>query len=352
MVRFKLIDSTAASGARKAAPPAGGLAPELPPPAALGRFLARRHRFPTFSRNHSYHTISPRAPGSLELRRTLRRLQGKFVVVNPAFRLSVPPAVADNVRAAAQLAGIPIDARDVSPAAAAAGAPAASPPAPADWLALALYEPAAAVIHHRGGGTHAAGADVDVEFVASLDYRLVLFVGRGDPENAAGDLARAMHRVAAGELSLDAGATEAGDGPAYLFTLGIYTPDDDALRQMADPTAQLYKQITGRLGVGSRERYWHLETWERFGEHGMLAGCVTPAQVEHARAVAAGDGGRSPQPAPPTYEEFLFGTGGASEPSRWQALTPTYDRRAFIPPGYCLVEYTARVAMSLVEVGG
>ena len=333
MTRLTLVDCTPPVWARKQVVPPVGTAVTLPPAVApssvLARFLTRHHRLPTFARTYSYHSASARAPGNLELTRTVRRLQGKFVVVNPALGLAVPAVVARQVRAAARRAGISID----TPERGATGA--------ADWLALALYEPAASVIRHRGGGAQTAGGDVDVEFAADLHYHLVLFAGRGDSPDAARQLA---------SRGLDAGP-ERGERAVPLFTLGLYTPDDDALRQMANPTAMLYKRVTGRAGAGSRDRYWHLEAWERFGEHGMLVGCVTPSQVEHARAVAAGEAWRPRPAAGPSYDDIVFGTAGGYESSRWQAFTPTFDCRAFIPPGYCLVQYTGWLSVSVVPLG-
>jgi hypothetical protein len=329
MTQFTLVDSTLLVSAHASGAPSG---------TTLARALTRRHRLPTFVRNYGYHVASARAPISGELAQTLRWLQGKLVVVNPTLSMAVPAPLAAHVRSVVRTLARPAEGAGASGGLSATAAADSPGDARDDWLALALYEPAATVIHHRGEGTHTAGADVDVDFSADLHYRLVLFAGRGDPAGAAAAIA--------------AGPPAATDtAPVLFFALRLYVSDDDGLRQMSLPTAALYKHITGRAARGARDRYWHLEAWERFHERGALVGCVTPTQVELSRALAASDIWRPPPSPAPSYENFLFGTSGGFEPSRWQALTPHFDRRSFIPPGYSLVEYTAWMALSVVKVG-
>jgi hypothetical protein len=110
--------------------------------------------------------------------------------------------------------------------------------------------------------------------------------------------------------------------------------------------------VTGRLGGGSHDRYWSLDAWERFHEEGQVIGCVSPALVEHGhvggavRAASAPPPGASPVP---TAEELLFGSGGSYAPSRFDPYTPVFDRRGFVPPGYCLIHYFATVEVAMVD---
>jgi hypothetical protein len=290
---------------------------------AFTEFCHRWRRLPTFARNYSFHAASVRAPGNPPLARTLRRLQGKFVVVNPSLDVRLPAAIAARGRGVLRQLGDPADGR-------------------ASWLAAALYEPSSVTIHHRWrAGVRAADMGRQVQFLADVPYRLVLFAGRGEPADAA---------------ALPASGLPAGRDPARLlaepwFTLALYTPDEDALRQMPPDTALVYKRVTGRLGPAARESYWHLEAWERFHERGRLAGHVAPDVVGHERLGGAAEAWRS-RTSVEAPEDNLFSGAGGYAASRWNDLTPGFDQRSFVPPGYCLVEYRCRVDLEVVVAGG
>lgn len=311
---FTLLDRTPAFGAVAD----GGAS------AAAG-FLGRWRRLPTFARNYSHHTASVRAPGGAALARTLRWLHGKLVVVNPALDVRVPDDAADEAR------------RLMGELGAAGGGR-------ADWFALTLEEPAAIVIRHQSGAAPSGGdAGRDARFFAEVPYRLTLYAGRGAPTAVA----------AAGPGAVGEGWASAPAVPARpWFNLALHTPDDDALRHMTSETALFYKGITGRLGPQSRDSYWYLEAWERFRERGRLVGHVVPDPARHGRA-GGGEAWRPRSAAEPmSYDDFLFGSGGGYGGSRWQELTPTFDRRTFVPPGYCLVEHRCWVEVAVVRVTG
>jgi hypothetical protein len=292
----------------------------------LSEFLGRWRRLPTFARNHSYHAASVRAPGNPALARTLGWLQGKFVVVNPAVDVRLPDDTAAQARTVVRHFRKASGSRH-------------------DWLAAALYEPASTTIRHRARvAPHASGVARRVRFVADVAYRLVIVAGRGEPADVAG--------LGPGEGAARADAAGSGGWPWLRVTL--YTPDDDALRQMDADAALVYKRATGRMGPGSLDSYWHLETWERFRERGRLVGHVAPGLVDHVRVGEAVDGWEESAraSAEPSYDDFLLGTAGGYSTSRWRNLTPSFDRRSFVPPGYCLVEYRCRVELAVVDVRG
>ena len=100
---------------------------------------------------------------------------------------------------------------------------------------------------------------------------------------------------------------------------------------------------SGRLGVGS-DRYWQVPAWERFREQGSVIGCVMPSLVEHGYTPGVG---RPPARLPREADEALpFDAPPAT--SLFSGFTPDFDRRGFVPPGYCLVRYYAWVEV-LVE---
>jgi len=314
-MQFTPVDRTDALGSNVA----GGAARDV----AFTEFCNRWRRLPTFARNYSFHAASGRAPGSPPLARTLRRLQGKFVVVNPSIDVRLPAAIAARGRGLVHQLGGPASGR-------------------ASWLAAVLYEPSSVAIHHRWrAGARGADMGRQVQFLADVPYRLVLFTGRGEPADVA---------------ALTASGLPAGSDPAHVvaapwFTLALYTPDEDALRQMPPDTALVYKRVTGRLGQDARESYWHLEAWERFHERGRLAGHLAPDVVGHERLGASAEGWRPRAPAE-VPDDSLFSDVGGYAPSRWNDLTPAFDQRSFVPPGYCLVEYRCRVDLEVVAVGG
>ena len=110
---------------------------------------------------------------------------------------------------------------------------------------------------------------------------------------------------------------------------------------MTPATAHFYRHVTGRLGGGSRDCYWYLDAWERFHEEGHLIGCVSPDLVTHGHVGGSVRARTLRHYAPPTVDELLFGD--AAAPPRSTQYTPEFDRRGFVPPGYCLVHYFATV---------
>jgi len=304
----------------------------------VATFLGRYRRLPRFARNHSFHSASPLAPGSTVLSRHLRWLQGKFMVVNPALDLALPRHVATVVRVVAHYCGAggadgaaESELLAEQPAVAAALLPVARG---ADWFAVAIHEPVRVAIRRRAGAEMSIGGDGEDDFAADVPYRVVVYFGHGQPPSA--------------DTIGSSGAVLARGETTRLFTLRIYTPDDEALQQMDFETALHYKRITGRLGSDSRDRYWHLETLERYREGGRVIGCLAPALLDSGRA--RNEGWQSRPSATLSYEDFLFGPTGSYEASRWQELTPAFDRGHFVPPGYCLVEYAGLLSLSVVQV--
>lgn len=273
--------------------------------AALAPLLDRPHRLPSFARDHAFHEGDPR------LARALRRLQGKFQVVNPVVRAPLPPLVRERLHAL--LAASP--------------APRATP------RTVALHEPVRPVVRHETRGrAPSTMPGRDILFWAELRHRLVV-----GPPGAAGDpLAAAAARPTAGP-------------PLPWAHVAVLVPDADALRQMAPPTAHFYRHVTGRLGGASRDCYWYLDAWERFHEDGRVIGCISPSLVEHGH-VGGATAARAAAPRAPTLEDVLFGGPDALGPARFAPYTPRFDRRGFVPPGYCLVHYF--VTVEVAEVAG
>jgi len=278
---------------------------EAPPPAAL----ARAHRLPSFARNYTFHDGEPR------LARALRPLQGKFSVVNPSVVAPLPPLARARLRETL----------------AALAAPA--PGGTAALRGLALYEPAQPRIQHETrGAAPSTMPGRDIVFWAELRYRVVL----------------AADAAAAAEPGAAAAARPVAGAPLQWFRAALLVPDADALRQMTPTTAHFYRHVTGRLGGGSEDRYWYLHAWERFHEEGQVIGCVSPSLVEHGHVGGAVRERPAPPPEP-TETELLFGSLDAVAPTRFEPYTPRFDRRGFVPPGYCLVHYFATVEIALAE---
>jgi hypothetical protein len=309
MTHYRLIHRTELGPA-----PLGAL------PAALGR----PHRLPSFARDYAFHHGAP------PLDRALRPLQGKFSIVNPAVVAPLPPLAHERLRElVATLARG--DARLAGPTPAGVPAPAAPPPGAAPG-GLALFEPAhPRIAHETRGAAPSTMPGRDIFFWAELRYRVVL---AADAERAADPAAAAAADVAPG-------------APLQWFHAALLIPDADALRQMTPATAHFYRGVTGRLGAGSTDRYWYLDAWERFHEGGQVVGCVSPSLVEHGHvggAAAAREERRGPRQ--PTAEDVLFGDLDAFAPTRFEPYTPRFDRRGFVPPGYCLVHYFATIEIA------
>ena len=273
--------------------------------AALDRILAARHRLPTFVRDHTYHEGEPR------LQPLLRPLQGKFSVINTPLVLPLPPRLAPSV-------GRMLARRSARGHAAAA---------------LSLHEPLGVVIRHEdrsGGGSSHPGRDI--LFWAELRYRLLVESGG----------------AAAPPTDPAAGARRLGS-PVAWFHVAVLMPDAEARDQMAPATAHFYLGITGRLGGNSTDRYWFGDSWQRFHEEGRVIGCLSPSLVEHGHVGgalrrrdhrAAGDADAA-APFDPVFGD------ASGERSHFVALTPEFQRRGFVPPGYCLVHYFASVELAV-----
>ncbi|MHB1224951.1 MAG: hypothetical protein ACYC2G_13065 [Gemmatimonadaceae bacterium] len=268
--------------------------------------LERCHRLPSFARNHSYHR------GEHRLQRALRPLQGKFSVVNPVTVIALPPLARSRLRG---LLGV----QPTHSGQSAVGAA----------RTVALHEPVdPLVLHERRAAASDAMPGRDILFRGELRYRLVLGgAAAADPLTAAQ-------------------ATTLADGPIPWFRTALLVPDADAIRQMDPSTAHFYRLVTGRLGSGSTDRYWYLDAWERFHEDGRVIGFVSPALVEHGHTVGAISGSQAVEPHAPTEEEILFGDIDPLVASRFPPYSPAFDRRGFVPPGYCLIHYIATVELA------
>ncbi|GJG86575.1 hypothetical protein tb265_17560 [Gemmatimonadetes bacterium T265] len=322
---FHVVDRTAAR-----APAAWAGAPGA---GALGAFLGRPRRLPTWAGTYATHRASPRLPVPPALARALRALHGKLVVLNPGHAASLPPGVASAARGLLR-GDFAAPRRAVPPYTAALGRdtrtdtderrarevldalpPSARAPlarAGAQWRALVLCEPTRVVIARAPGDGPA--------FAAAAAYRLVLVAGTGAPP-AAPPLDDAT-------LCAPAGAPAAGT-PAAWFTADVLLPDTAAFDAMTPDAAAAYARLTGRAGAasgapagGAADRYWFAPAWERFEERGRVVGHVTPAFLAR----------RAARP-------------GASSPAH---LSPAHDRGSLVPPGYCLVRVRASLELAVV----
>jgi hypothetical protein len=285
------------------------------------------------------HRASSRAPQSTSLLRTLRALHGKLVVVNQGRRARLPFGVASAVRAIVRdgprvmdaasqgtVVGIGVDTRAHAETRRARELLAEYPHGAATLRAaphrhaVALYGPSGVRVRRSAGVTN----NVAESFVADVPYRLAIFVGAREgagPRESLGasDVARSV-------ADAPAWTWRRSGAPAAWFVADVLLPDDDALRQMTADAAMAYARATGRQGAGSVDRYWHLPAWERFEEPGRVVGYVTPD------AVASGAGS-------------VLGT--AAPASR---LTPTHDRAALVPPGYCLVRCVGTLEVAVLRL--
>jgi hypothetical protein len=127
--------------------------------------------------------------------------------------------------------------------------------------------------------------------------------------------------------------------PTEWFNVALCIPDGEAIQQMSGEVSHFYRGITGRLGAGTPERYWHLDAWEQYTEPGRVHGFIIPDLL------------RLPQystPSLPREEESMDATYGTS---LWPRLTSRLVKRgALIPPGYCLVEFWAQVLVDVCTI--
>lgn len=304
--------------------------PDRDPPPSLVDFLDRRWRLPTCARTYAFHGVSTLGAVEPELADALRPLQGKFTVVNTSLVVPLPAA-------ARRLAGRLLRAawrhatRDRRP------------------LALTLAEELSPRVRHSAAGPGANGEQgPEIRFAADLRYRLTFALDappglndKGDDEGddrGAGPRARAADPFRVEECRVWS--------PIPWFELSVLVPDADSLSMMAPETRHLYRSVTGRCGSASHDRYWHVESWERFHEPGRMVGCIQPAAVEYA--VARESGPRIPPPQPEDEGGFLH-SASTGERSLWGAYSPAAQRRLFVPPGYCLIRFAcwAELAMGV-----
>ena len=142
----------------------------------------------------------------MALARTLRRLEGKFLVANQRCSVSLP----DEFRLSlhdSNIVGI-----------GAAGT---------RWCAFSLHEPTAVTIQHASDVSLSADASMPARFLATIPYRLVATAGQGVFENANEEtdwIGDAMH---------DTRVTAA----CPWFRVGLCIPDVDALVRKRLPQA-------------------------------------------------------------------------------------------------------------------
>src|SRR5262245_44164903 len=270
----------------------------------LARFAAQCWSLPTFSRTYATHQ-GPGTASTAGLARLLRALEGKFTIVNPRHAVNLPPTLRTLIRE-------PVVARELLKG--------------SRWMAFALHEPTTVLIRHSRSVRAPSG--IDAEFHATISYRLTLFAGEGPPEDAGNLIERASSTLV---------PIEPRDGTDW-FHVGLCLPDAEALRQMSDETAHFYRWITGRLGGSSRDRYWHLDAWEQYTEQGRIRGVVVPELLRQEWPADRPDG-----PDNLSDEPYLK--------SRWAPLTRTHGQRPLVPPGYCFIEFWARISVEVRWLG-
>jgi hypothetical protein len=297
--RLRVIDRT------EPIPAASLRQPSARDASGVTRFTERAWSLPTFSKTYATHQrAGTTTTGALA--RALRALEGKFTIVNRRCTVSLPTALRQFVAAGDREADIFES---------------------ADWIAFALHEPARVLVRHAG---HAAGipgdASREVEFHAAIPYRLTAFVGHGP----IGDANALIDDSSAHMVPIE------DTGGFDWFRVGLCLPDTDALAQMTEETAHFYRWITGRLGGPSRDRYWHLDAWEQYTEEGRIHGVVVPEFLRRERFSVARSDGASDLSLPA---------------SRWAPLTRAVDKAPLVPPGYCFIEFTARIAGEIRLLG-
>jgi hypothetical protein len=283
----------------------GLIVSEVRDASGLARFAAQFWSLPTFSHTYATH-LGPGTAATADLARVLRSLEGKFTIVNPRCAVTLPTALRNLVaepEAALELANT------------------------ARWLAFALHEPMNVLIRHSRSSRAPSG--VEAEFHAAVPYRLTVFAGDGPPEKA-----QALIDQASSVLM----PIEPIDGVDW-FHLGLCLPDADALRQMTEETAHFYRWITGRLGGSFGDRYWHLDAWEQYTEQGRIHGVIVPEFLRQEWPSA----NRADHLDDSSDEPYLK--------SRWAPLTHSHDKRPLVPPGYCLIEFWARISVEVRWLG-
>ncbi len=276
--------------------------------AAMGRFSSKVRRLPTFARTYTSHeAVAHGTPGGA-LGRIMRSLEGKFVVANRPCSVSLPSSVRETITQLHALCRQEAGARRIL---------------------ISLAEPGSVVIRHADRAGGAGHASSPPGFLAFLPYEVTFAIGANSSANA-------ESLIAAARTIIDSLAPDEID----WFNVGLCIPDRDALEQMTGEAALFYRGITGRLGAGTPERYWHLDAWEQYTEPGRMHGFIVPEFL------------RLPQysPEPPAQGEPRSDAAPSYGSSLWPALTKRLVKRALIPPGYCFVEFCARVSIRVCGV--
>ena len=266
-------------------------------------FTSKARLLPTFARTYTSHEAAARGMANDPLSRAIRSLEGKFVVANRACAATLPAPVRDVVADVHALC---------------------RRSAASSHISVALDEPRSVVIHHAPASGASKEASSPAPFSALLPYQLTIGISIDSPATSRRliEAARPLFEPLAGE-GID------------WFNAGLCIPDGEAIQQMTGDAALFYRDITGRLGAGTPERYWHLDAWEQYTEPGRMHGFVVPEFL------------RLPQystSAIPSDEEGVDAVAPYGS-SLWPPLTKTLVKRALIPPGYCFVEYYARVSV-------
>jgi len=273
----------------------------------IGRFSTKVRPLPTFARTYTSHEAVVHGAIGGALGRIMRLLEGKFVVANRPCSAALPNAVRDAITQLQSLC---------------------RPSAGARRLSVSLTEPGSVVIRHAKAGASADDSSPPV-FFALLPYQVTFALGANSSASTERLLASA--RALRESLLPD---------EADWFNVGLCIPDRDAMRQMTGDTALFYNGITGRLGAGTPERYWHLDAWEQYTEPGRTHGFIVPEFL------------RLPQysPEPAGHEDMQSDALASYGSSLWPPLTRRLVRRALIPPGYCFVEFWARVSVRVCGI--
>ena len=239
----------------------------------------------------------------------MRSLEGKFVVANRPCSATLPRSVRDAMDEIEALC---------------------RPSAGARRMSVSLAEPARVSIGHAGRGEAILDETSRPRFFAPLPYQLTIGIGADSSANAQRllDAARIVSKPLA-------------DEPTEWFNVALCIPDGEAIQQMSGDVSHFYRGITGRLGAGTPERYWHLDAWEQYTEPGRVHGFIIPDLL------------RLPQYSTPSLPREGESVDASSTygTSLWPRLTSRLVKRgALIPPGYCLVEFWARVSVDVCTI--
>jgi hypothetical protein len=263
-------------------------------------FSNRTRRLPTFAQ--VFRTYRRSIDGADErLRRLARLLNGRFVVANPQSSVALPSSTRDALmRMLDDLATL----------------------LPASAIELRLEEPLDFVIRHGVRGPSVTNLTAERSFSAHLDY-VAHIVVRTEP--AVDEATREVLRE----------TVKHNHDQSVWFRIGLCMPDHDVLERMSPDTAHFYRWITGRLGGGSKDEYWHLDAWDQYTEAGRIGGVVVPEFLRLPPRAAK----RAPVEESSPFQPVGYGA------SVWAPLTPSVERGVLIPPGFCFVDFEATVSI-------